>query len=113
MKKKKSLTSFLPDNSVIEMKCRIVFLSVADQKRLPFRISQHHFLPPAHQARKNIGYLYAMAQGAEMIFDMDWDNLPAASMGANGIRPLVETSCGIFQRPLLYKEDELTTVRIF
>lgn len=55
------------------METRIVFLSHEDQikmsssfvKRLPW----HSF------ARKNVGYLYAIAQGAKVIFDFDDDNI--------------------------------------
>eukprot|EP00536_Pseudo-nitzschia_multiseries_P018790 jgi/Psemu1/230287/e_gw1.3115.3.1 len=46
-----------------------------------------HFLdsiPFRHFARKNVGYLYAIAHGAEIIFDFDDDNLLPISLGKNG-----------------------------
>jgi hypothetical protein len=51
-----------------------VFLPLADQKNLGFKITS--LLPTGHYARKNIGYLYAMAQGADCIYETDDDNAP-------------------------------------
>ncbi len=50
------------------------FLSLADQLTLGFALAQH--LPVGHYARKNIGYLYAMRQGAACIYETDDDNAP-------------------------------------
>ena len=50
----------------------LVFLSVADQKNLPYNIVE--LLPLNHFGRKNIGYLYAIHHGAERIYDFDDDN---------------------------------------
>ena len=50
-----------------------VFLSLADQHALGYRILAH--VPEASYARKNIGYLYAIAHGAEVIYETDDDNL--------------------------------------
>ena len=52
------------------------FLSVAQQRRLPFRIVDA--LPWNHYARKMIGYLWAARQGAQLIAESDDDNLPEA-----------------------------------
>jgi len=49
-------------------------LSVEEQKSLPFKILK--YLPWNHYARKNVGYLYAMMQGAELIYETDDDNIP-------------------------------------
>lgn len=49
-------------------------LSIADQRKLAFSLA--HILPEKHYARKNLGYLQAMKQGAEMIFETDDDNAP-------------------------------------
>ena len=38
-------------------------------------------LPYRHYCRKNLGYLYAMQHGAEMIIDTDDDNIPYTSFG--------------------------------
>jgi len=48
------------------------FLSVQDQYRLPFNSPRH--IPYRAYTRKNLGYLYAIALGAETIFDTDDDN---------------------------------------
>jgi len=50
-----------------------VFLSVEDQAALSYRILEH--LPYYSYARKNVGYLYAIAHGAEVIYETDDDNL--------------------------------------
>jgi hypothetical protein len=52
-----------------------------------------------------------MSQGAEVILDMDWNTFLLPLVGNNGTFPIdVERSHGVFRRPLLYKEEELTTV---
>jgi len=53
---------------------RCVFLSVAEQQRLGYSIVP--LTPTASYTRKNIGYLFAIAHGAEVIFDTDDDNRP-------------------------------------
>jgi hypothetical protein len=49
-------------------------LTVEDQKALPFATAK--LMPWNHYARKNLGYLYAISQGAELIYETDDDNLP-------------------------------------
>lgn len=50
------------------------FVSYAEQLTLPFQISRK--LPTCHYTRKNIGYLLAMAEGADCIYETDDDNRP-------------------------------------
>ncbi|KAH9499447.1 sugar transporter-like protein [Bulinus truncatus] len=50
------------------------FLSITKQKVLNFKISSH--LPFKSYARKNIGYLYAVLNGAKYIYETDDDNRP-------------------------------------
>jgi hypothetical protein len=50
------------------------FLSLDAQLRLPFKLPA--FLPTGHYARKNLGYLHAIAQGAACIYESDDDNAP-------------------------------------
>ena len=52
----------------------LTFLSIEDQKKLGFHISDK--LPYNHYTRKNIGYLFAIREGAEVIYDTDDDNIP-------------------------------------
>ncbi len=52
----------------------IIFLSLEDQEKLDFEIIK--YLPSNHYARKNIGYLYAIKSGADIIYDTDDDNIP-------------------------------------
>ncbi len=52
----------------------LTFLSVDDQLDLGFELAK--ICPYNHYTRKNIGYLYAMQQGADIIYDTDDDNLP-------------------------------------
>jgi len=49
-------------------------LTVEEQKALPFETAK--LLPWNHYARKNLGYLYAISQGADFIYETDDDNLP-------------------------------------
>eukprot|EP01006_Ploeotia_vitrea_P031135 TRINITY_DN63440_c0_g1_i1.p1 TRINITY_DN63440_c0_g1~~TRINITY_DN63440_c0_g1_i1.p1 ORF type:complete len:384 (+),score=14.84 TRINITY_DN63440_c0_g1_i1:157-1308(+) len=50
----------------------VVVLSMADQKKLPYRIMDN--IPQNHFGRKNVGFMYAIAHGATMIYDTDDDN---------------------------------------
>jgi hypothetical protein len=50
------------------------FWGVNRQSQLPYPLAR--LLPENHYARKNIGYLLAMARGAEVIIETDDDNLP-------------------------------------
>ncbi|HED06182.1 MAG TPA: DUF288 domain-containing protein [Ignavibacteria bacterium] len=58
----------------IKSEGNITFLSVEDQKKLNFKTAK--ISPYNHYARKNIGYLYAMKLGADIIYDTDDDNIP-------------------------------------
>lgn len=40
-------------------------------------------IPANHYCRKNLGYLYAMQQGADMILETDDDNIPGPRFGAD------------------------------
>ena len=50
------------------------FISVEDQNQLSFQIND--LLPFNHYSRKNIGYIHAIKNGAEVIIDTDDDNIP-------------------------------------
>ena len=50
------------------------FFSLENQQKLKFRLAQR--LPSNHYARKNIGYLIAIAQGYKVIVETDDDNIP-------------------------------------
>lgn len=60
----------------IESKGNLIYLSVEDQKNLEFELIE--FLPFNHYSRKNIGYLYAIKEGADIIYDTDDDNFPTS-----------------------------------
>lgn len=53
------------------------FLPAAEQANLPYNVAA--LLPWNHYCRKMLGYLYAMARGADVIFDTDDDNMPKDS----------------------------------
>jgi len=55
-----------------------IFLSLAHQKALKYRINKH--IPLKSYARKNIGYLYAIQQGAKIIYESDDDNIPTTDI---------------------------------
>ena len=50
------------------------FFSLAEQRQLEFEFAQ--LCPERHYARKNIGYLIALSEGAKLIIETDDDNLP-------------------------------------
>jgi hypothetical protein len=58
---------------------RITFLDLEQQGKLGFTYAAH--CPENHYARKNIGYLYAIAQGARVIAETDDDNHPLLGWG--------------------------------
>lgn len=73
---------------------RADFYSVADQKeRFPGFAG---LCPVRHYARKNVGYLIAMAEGAEIIVDTDDDNLPYDSFWAPRH---INVTARVFDRP--------------
>jgi glycosyltransferase involved in cell wall biosynthesis len=52
----------------------VVFLSIRDQQSIFPALADK--IPTRSYARKNLGYLYAMRQGAQIIIDTDDDNRP-------------------------------------
>ena len=57
------------------------FFSIERQQQLPFELA--NILPVKHYARKNLGYLYAISKGAEIIIETDDDNLPLEGFWEN------------------------------
>lgn len=58
----------------IESFGNLTFLSIQDQEKLGYPILEN--IPHNCYARKNIGYLYAMKNGADVIYETDDDNYP-------------------------------------
>ncbi len=52
----------------------IVYISYEDQMRYTNALHVMQWIPYSNYARKNVGYIYAVAQQAEVIFDADDDN---------------------------------------
>lgn len=52
----------------------VTYLSPEQQEKLDFEITR--YLPWNHYSRKMIGYLYAIKEGADIIYDTDDDNAP-------------------------------------
>eukprot|EP00518_Triparma_eleuthera_P001291 CAMPEP_0182458630 /NCGR_PEP_ID=MMETSP1319-20130603/3930_1 /TAXON_ID=172717 /ORGANISM="Bolidomonas pacifica, Strain RCC208" /LENGTH=483 /DNA_ID=CAMNT_0024657355 /DNA_START=182 /DNA_END=1633 /DNA_ORIENTATION=- len=63
----------------------LVFLGPEDQEALPYKIIP--LLKWNHFGRKNIGFLYAMHHGAEVIYDTDDDNI--LKTDGKGGKPLI------------------------
>ena len=63
----------------------VIFLSVQDQKTI--KQAFVHMIPYGSFARKNIGYLFAIRHGAQVIFDFDDDNVLKSSAFANFLTP--------------------------
>ncbi|GJM21864.1 MAG: hypothetical protein DHS20C15_17790 [Planctomycetota bacterium] len=53
------------------------FLSIDAQQSLPFELART--LPEGHYARKNLGYLTALANGARRLYETDDDNAPLSN----------------------------------
>ena len=58
---------------------RIMFLDIDSQSKLGFNYC--NYCPENHYSRKNIGYLYAMSLGADIIAESDDDNMPKNGWG--------------------------------
>lgn len=58
------------------------FFSLQDQLESEFKLAE--LLPTGHYSRKNLGYLYAIAQGAFCIYETDDDNAPLAHWQPRG-----------------------------
>ena len=65
----------------IKESSNLTYLSVEDQLQLNYEFVGN--CPYNHYARKNIGYLYAFQNGAELIYDTDDDNIPYDSWTFN------------------------------
>lgn len=57
------------------------FISVDRQKEIFGKYAD--MIPYGHYGRKNLGYLYALLQGADFILETDDDNIPFSSFGEN------------------------------
>ncbi|MCB1797284.1 MAG: DUF288 domain-containing protein [Gammaproteobacteria bacterium] len=53
------------------------FFPLTEQLHMPFELAR--LLPTGHYARKNLGYLHSIANGAELIYETDDDNMPNGS----------------------------------
>jgi hypothetical protein len=60
------------------------FFSIERQQKLAFELAT--ILPVKHYARKNLGYLYAISKGAEIIIETDDDNYPLEGFWGNRTR---------------------------
>ena len=59
----------------------IIFLDIQSQKNIFPKLA--NILPLNHYSRKNLGYLYAISKGADLILDTDDDNIPLDKFGVN------------------------------
>tara|TARA_B100000029_G_scaffold334491_1_gene326588 strand:+ start:3010 stop:4011 length:1002 start_codon:yes stop_codon:yes gene_type:complete len=59
----------------------LTFLNIKKQNKLNFKFIKK--CPFNSYQRKNIGYLYAMSKGAEIIAETDDDNIPLSNWGSN------------------------------
>lgn len=66
------------------------FLPLQDQLRLPFALAGT--LPTGHYARKNLGYLVAIADGSDCLYETDDDNAPNTHWKRRSERVLAETA---------------------
>ncbi len=87
---------------------RVEYLSVAQHHDVcP---SLHEALPFNHYCRKMVGYLYAVARGAECIVDTDDDNIPKADWrfpDSEGIFSCTEQNRGFVNIYELYTDQKI------
>ena len=83
----------------------VIYLSIDDQKKhLVDKIPFVKSMPFDSVARKNIGYLYAVASGAKVIYDFDDDNvLQALEDGVTVLPPFLYKKDSNFDGSLLFK----------
>lgn len=68
----------------------ISYLSCEKQEELSNKLSQ--ILPWNHYCRKMLGYLYALRNGAEVIYDTDDDNIPKDNWSINKFDGVYKTT---------------------
>ncbi len=76
----------------------IVYLSVESQEQLALYYSFIERIPWNHFGRKNIGYFYAILQGAQYIFDLDDDNVlkELHISPPRDVMEITKTNCTVF-----------------
>lgn len=67
---------------------RVTLLTVEEQGQLGFRIAA--LLPWNHFGRKNIGFLYAIREGARYVYDTDDDNILKEGDGVKPSIPILD-----------------------
>lgn len=68
---------------------KVIYLSVQSQKEFGFTLYEK--LPFNHYCRKNIGYVYAIKNNAQIIIDTDDDNIPYPGWAFPEFKGLYET----------------------
>lgn len=83
------------------------FVSLADQLESNFDLARK--LPTGHYARKNIGYLIAIAEGASCIYETDDDNAPLTGWEprAEMVDAVVVTGEGWINVYRLFSEEKI------
>ena len=81
---------------------RFIYLSMNKQSSLPFEVVGK--TPKNTTCRKNIGYLYAIMNGAKVILDMDSDSIP---IPLEGTYLPIEEQKSPFARPVLEEDMEI------
>lgn len=87
---------------------KVEFLSVAKQENLKYALAEE--LPFNHYCRKNIGYIYAIREGADVIIDTDDDNIPYPHWSFpdfNGDYDLVSSGKGFINIYSLFTDQDI------
>lgn len=77
----------------------VFYLEIYQQEQMMHDMTFHSFmelLPWNHFGRKNLGYLFAMINGARLIFDVDDDNILLGNVILPHETELIHTNCGVF-----------------
>jgi len=79
-------------SQTIENQKSLRYYSVEKQLDLNFEITQH--IPFNHYCRKNIGYLIAIKEGVDILYDTDDDNFPYAHWSFPSFKGKMQTASG-------------------
>ncbi len=80
---------------------RFIYLTIDKQNSLPLEIVS--LTPENSFSRKNIGFMFAIANGAKIILDLDDDNIPIKQNST--YFPIIETT-GTFSSPIVNVQKE-------
>jgi len=84
---------------------KVIYLDVDAQRHIFGEMNTFNITPFNHFGRKNLGYLYAMMNGAKYIYDTDDDNKVVPPFNKRGI-PIYQSNANLFKLSVRELSDE-------